>query len=473
MWLSQHLEGYLLPLREAFSRERTFKYFVLVVWGLILCLENFAGVTSLIRCFALAGIPMYRLLLHFFHSTAFSSDRLGRIFAKFLLAHERRLTLNGRPVFLGDGLKKAKEGRKMPGVKLHHQESNDNTKREYIFGHYLSGVALLMENLGQIVAVPIRLALHDGFRTTRRKKDEPSTVDKMASLLVLLAGSVASYFCLDAFFPSHDAIALFLLHGHHLISRIKGNTSAYFPTSPDSDPAGPGRPPKYGDKIKLAFFFGQPECFQPATLVTNGRIRQVRLRSIDLYWQTFLVRFVFVIDDEGARFILLSTDTSLTAEQIAWTYLLRGAIELSFKSLIHSLHALDYHFWLRQLPDNSRLKGNLRLYRKRDNDLRQNVARKVRAYENFMACGTIALAVLQLIALDHPDQVWKTFPLWFRTLPGAQRLPSDLVVKYTLQHEVARIMTTFPETLFLGKFLAELPHDTRQRHPLQYAAGYG
>jgi hypothetical protein len=474
MWLSQHLEGYLLPLREAFSRERTFQYFVLVVWGLILCLEKFAGVTSLVRCFALAGEPCYRLLLHFFHSKAFRSERLARCWTKSLLAHPRRYNLNGRPLFIGDGIKVPKEGRKMPGVKLHHQESDDNSKREYIFGHYYSGVALALEHLGRIVAVPLRLALHDGFRTARRKKDEPSTIDKMASLLVMLAGDVKSYFCLDAFYPSHKAIALFLHHGHHLISRMKGNASAYYPAAPTSDRKGPGRPPKYGEKVKLALFFGQPECFQAVAITTNDHTRQVRLRAVDLYWLGFLVRFVFVIDDhDGSRYILLSTDTTLAPQAIAWAYLLRGSIELSFKSLVHSLHAFGYHFWLRRLPPDSRKKGNLRLDRRRDDELRLKVARKVRAYENFLSCGTIALATLQLLSIDQPEKVWKTFPLWFRTLPGAERLPSDLVVKYALQHEVARIMASSPDSLFLGKFLAVLPRDTRERHPLQYAAGYG
>jgi hypothetical protein len=42
---------------------------------------------------------------------------------------------NGRLLLLADGIKVAKAGNKMPAVKKLHQESNNNTKPEYIMGH--------------------------------------------------------------------------------------------------------------------------------------------------------------------------------------------------------------------------------------------------------------------------------------------------------------------------------------------------
>ncbi len=41
------------------------------------------------------------------------------------------LTVNGRLLLVGDGLKVPKEGRKMPAVKKLHQESSSNTKPPY------------------------------------------------------------------------------------------------------------------------------------------------------------------------------------------------------------------------------------------------------------------------------------------------------------------------------------------------------
>jgi tRNA splicing endonuclease len=40
--------------------------------------------------------------------------------------------LRGKRVYVGDGIKVGKEGRKMPGVKRLHQESEDVSKPEWI-----------------------------------------------------------------------------------------------------------------------------------------------------------------------------------------------------------------------------------------------------------------------------------------------------------------------------------------------------
>lgn len=46
---------------------------------------------------------------------------------------------NVKVVFVGGGVKQAKEARRMPAVKKLHQESENNSKVSYIFG-YLFGV---------------------------------------------------------------------------------------------------------------------------------------------------------------------------------------------------------------------------------------------------------------------------------------------------------------------------------------------
>jgi hypothetical protein len=49
--------------------------------------------------------------------------------------------VNRGPVLIGDGIQVAKSGRKMPGVKKLHQESESNAKLEYIFGHSWQAIA--------------------------------------------------------------------------------------------------------------------------------------------------------------------------------------------------------------------------------------------------------------------------------------------------------------------------------------------
>ena len=70
--------------------------------------------------------------------------------------------MNGRSVLVGDGIKVAKSGRKMPGVKKLHQQSESNTKPEYIFGHSCQAIAVLTQALSSVFAIPLACRIHEG-----------------------------------------------------------------------------------------------------------------------------------------------------------------------------------------------------------------------------------------------------------------------------------------------------------------------
>src|SRR5881392_2171739 len=122
----------LQPLRPACSRTTTFLWLVLVLAAL--CLRpDLAGVTSLVRSLGLSDASYY-CLLHFFHSPALNLERLTQLWRRTLQHLFRRclVQVNGRPVVVVDGLKRPKEGRKMPAVKSLHQESRCNAKASFI-----------------------------------------------------------------------------------------------------------------------------------------------------------------------------------------------------------------------------------------------------------------------------------------------------------------------------------------------------
>ena len=78
-----------------------------------------------------------------------------------------------RLVCLADGIKAPKEGRKMPAVKLLHQQSASNSKPDYIMGHSFQAVSLLVQGpAGHVAAVPLVSRIHEGLiwsnRDTRR-----------------------------------------------------------------------------------------------------------------------------------------------------------------------------------------------------------------------------------------------------------------------------------------------------------------
>ena len=114
-------------LRPACSRLRTFVWFATCVAGLTVR-TDLLGVTSIVRALGLQARFYYQLLGHF-HSPGVNLDAMSALWAQVVLRlFAEPLRVNDRLVLVGDGIKVPKRGKKMPGVKLLHQESESNTK---------------------------------------------------------------------------------------------------------------------------------------------------------------------------------------------------------------------------------------------------------------------------------------------------------------------------------------------------------
>ena len=137
--LWNHWWKLVCELRSACARTRTFLWMALCLAG-IATRKDLQGVTSIVRALGLAP-ACYDRLLDLVHSQALDLNKLTRAWRGLVFrAHPGILRVNGRPVLVGDGIKVAKTGRKMPGVKKLHQPSESNTKPEYIFGRSCSGI---------------------------------------------------------------------------------------------------------------------------------------------------------------------------------------------------------------------------------------------------------------------------------------------------------------------------------------------
>jgi hypothetical protein len=205
-------------LRPSCARRATFLWMALVLAGLS-ARSELQGVTSFVRALWLQP-STYRRLLHFFHSPALALDRLSHLWIRLALTLFRPLTHDGRVIFLADGLKVPKEGRKMPAVKkLHQGSSADNTKPTFIFGHSFQAVALLSKGiLGQPFAVPLASRIHEGVVFSNR--DQRTLLDKLVALfLEIVAGcQLSAILVADAFYASRKVILPLLVEGHHLIT---------------------------------------------------------------------------------------------------------------------------------------------------------------------------------------------------------------------------------------------------------------
>ena len=71
----------------------------------------------------------------------------------------------------------------MPAVKLLHQESQNNTKPEFIMGHSLQAISVLVHaGAGQVTAVPLTSRIHEGLVFSNR--DARTLLDKLVALLL-------------------------------------------------------------------------------------------------------------------------------------------------------------------------------------------------------------------------------------------------------------------------------------------------
>lgn len=443
----------ILLLRPAFSRVRSFLWFATIVAGLTVRTE-LAGVTSIIRSLNLQP-RLYNKLLNSFHSNAFKPDRLSALWAQAVLClFPAPVLVNGRLVLVGDGIKIGKRGKKMPGVKLLHQQSESNTKPEYIMGHSLQAVSLLVQAEESAFAVPLAARIHEGLVWSNRNRR--TLLDKMLGLLGVLDIKESYYFVADAYYAAHKMVSGLLKDGNHLVTRVKSNAVAYVVPRPTKGRRKRGRPKLYGKKIKLNTLFQDKKILQKMASPVYGE-RDVTLHySVhDLLWRPVghIVRFVAVTHPTRGSCLLMCTDTSLGALEIIRLYGLRFKIECSFKQAVHQIGSFAYHFWMKSMTPLRHRNSDQYLHHQ-SLDYRNKIKRKVHAYHVHIQAGIIAQGLLQYLSAVFPKLVWSSFGSWLRTIrPGIP--PSELVVANALRQTLPEFLLSSSKGDSFEKFIVD------------------
>lgn len=453
-------------LRPACQRSLTFVWMALVLMGLC-CRSDNLGITSFVRVLNLRA-GAYHRLLHFFHSKALDLDVLTSCWVRLCLVLFRPFQVGSRLVCLADGIKAPKEGKCMPGVKLLHQQSASNTKPEYIMGHSLQAISLLVHSAGGLVAgIPLTSRIHEGLVFSNR--DSKTLLDKLVALLFSITRVCNRSVVLvaDAYYASGKVIRPLLDNGHHLVTRAKTNAVAYLPAPKVANP-GKGRPRIYGQKVRLKDMAADDSAFTSAPSPVYGeRDVVVRFRVLDLLWKPVgcIVRFCIVHHPLRGTIFLLCTDTSLTALEILQLYGYRFKIELGFRQAVHVIGAYAYHFWMLGMKPLRRGSGEQYLHRTSD-EYRAAIRRKLRAYHVHVQLGCIAQGLLQHLSINHTAEVWRCFRSWLRTMNPAMP-PSELIVANALRSTLPGILaipTLAPDlTKIIAKYRRHDPPSDGER----------
>ena len=408
------LESKLSEFKTCFSRTASYKWFVIVIIGLLTRGDKL-GVTSFVRSLSLKE-KCYECLIHFFRSTAYCVNEIKEVWISIVGRSDKLFRMDGRVLLLGDGTKVAKEGKKMPGVQKQYQESENISKSPYIFGHMFGGLAAIIGNPGAYFAVPISMEIHQGISVIADWNESFSDRKKSHVVRMIENGYEAaqilgrSILCLDRYFltvPSLKRLAELNAEVKLLdiITRAKSNCIAYEKPEPVTEKRR-GRPRKRGNAVKLKTLFEtRKEDFIKAKARMYGAEEEVSYLCLDLLWGVGLyreLRFVLVDCNRG-KGIFVCTDTSLDPVKIIEGYSMRFGIECSFRELKQQIGAFCYHFWTSCLPKLNRFKkkdeaGNLA--KVTDEKNRDTILATIDATERFVLFSCIAIGLTQMIALE-------------------------------------------------------------------------
>lgn len=442
-------------LAGACQRRRTglWMMLVLVAWA---ARPDLLGVTSFVRA-SFLDAAMYHPLLAFFHSGAVPLPALLGAWVRLAMTLFHPVTEGGYIVFVADGLKVGKEGRKMPAVKCLHQESENNSKAEYIMGHSFQVLALLAEAAcGQVVAVPLFARICEGL-VWRRSAAHKSQLAKLADMFLEVTGlaAVRAVLVADAYYASRTVIDPLLARGHHLISRVRKNAVAYAPAPPPTSRRR-GRPKKYGQKVRLRDLFKAWQSFTTAPSPVYGENDiTLQYRSVDLLWRPVgrLVRFVLVKHPTRGKLILLSSALDIDPVAVIKIYGLRFKIEVSFKQALNTVGGYAYHFWMMAMTPIRWGSGNQHVDR-RSPCYQKAVARKLDAYHRYVQLACIVQGLLQHLAVNFRQSVWAAFGSWLRTM-NKDLVPSEMVVSHALRAHLPEFLLDTSRDVELKKFILD------------------
>ncbi|MCL1803262.1 MAG: transposase [Eubacteriaceae bacterium] len=407
-----------------------------------MCRHDSLGATSIARALMLEP-ALYGCLMHFFHAHSWEAGKISQQWAGMLGRFAYKA--HGMPVLIADGVKAAKEGRKMPGAQKIALKTGGKSAQIGI-GQMFGAVGLLIgDGFAQCCPI-VSIRLRSGQKGMAAWGGDEAGETALSSAVLAYRDAAACAMAIgqkcalvaDRAFLSVAGLREAACHAQWLdvVVRAKMNTAAY------AEPT--GRQRKKGSKAKLAELFETKASeFAATTVYVYGKLQRANYYSIDLLWGNGLwakLRFVLLKPESGSPMILACTDLGMDAEEIIELYGLRFKIEQGFKALKQTSFAFSSHFWAKQMPKLERHGKNKETDKSigetTDPKARQAIKSAIKATNAFAQISAIALGVQQIISLRLD---WASDELrWMRT-PSRKRPSEGAIAEYMQRRILADI----------------------------------
>ncbi len=177
--------------------------------------EDNSAITTIVDALHLKP-KYYGSLIHALHSEAWDLHELRKAWYEIIYNLGLLKVFKGRIILLGDGCKQYHDGKKMAGVVKMIQESETQSKPQYIFGQLFGCMSVLIEFENRIFSLPLKLTIQGGIAHTASWEGsehpyaDQTHIKQMMRDCVEIATEIESpvYCVMDRYFASQDAFFL-------------------------------------------------------------------------------------------------------------------------------------------------------------------------------------------------------------------------------------------------------------------------
>jgi len=326
----------LANFQECFTNP-SFQRYITIVTGWILCTSKHT-ITSVIRAAAVVGKREHGGYYRFFNTAPWNTDEVGLCLMTLLLTLYRK---NERINLTVDDTLARHTGKHIAAGGMHRDPLLSTSKKPFFhFGHNWVVVAMVLDiaRWRKTYSLPVLVRL---YRTEKLNKKLGRVHRKKTELADEMLQVIAERFPERRFMTIGDnaymnrSVVRPLRSNTHFLGRGRMDAALYAEAKKQKNQR--GRPKVRGQRVASPESRAKQGKFKTIEVCIYGRRCEVQVQVFDALWYIVardrMLRFVLIRGWPGHKKqdVLVSTDLSLSAEQIIELYCKRWSLEETFE----------------------------------------------------------------------------------------------------------------------------------------------